>query len=104
LTLRAILSALGILAIVIAVVGEAARLDTQQSNLGESVKHVIEKLDSLLQGEAKRDVQVQDVKTDLHELRRDFNQQRVDEAVERGGEKQTTQPKRKGVPETRGQN
>jgi hypothetical protein len=96
--MRAGLSALGGLVVVIAVVAEAARLDIQQGHLGESIKHVVEQLDSLLQGEGRRDVQVQDVKTDLQELRRDVTQQRVEEAAGRGAQKQVSQQPKQQQP------
>jgi hypothetical protein len=92
LNARTVAEVVGILIIALAVVYEAARLDFHYGALSEKVGQIADKVESLLQGEAKREVQEQNMQTDLHEMRRDLEQRRI-EAAERGAQKQPPQRK-----------
>jgi hypothetical protein len=71
------IATLGIIGIVIA---EAVRMESGLSTVNEKLGHVVEKIEKLVEGVGKIDGQTQDVKTDLHELRRDFDEQRLKRA------------------------
>lgn len=88
--LQAIAVIIPVLGVVGAVVAEAVKLDSGLGVVNEKLGHLVERIEKLVEGVGKIDSQTQDVKTDLHELRRDFDQQRLERAEQ--GRATTTPP------------